>query len=214
MKLIKEKKITLIITSIAILLPIVIGLILWNRLPDTIATHFGADNEPNGWSSKAFTVFGLPAIMLLMHWLCVFASAADPKSENISGRMWGIVLWIMPIVSVVTCSMCYAYALGVGVNVGFVCCLLIGFLFVILGNYLPKSRHNYSVGVRTRWTLNDPDNWNYTHRIAGWIYVIGGFIIMLTSFLTSFLIVFGVAIVIALVPAWCSYRYYVKKNRE
>ena len=56
----RENKRTLMIASIVTLLPIVIGVIFWNRLPDVMATHFGTDNEANGFSSKAFTVFGIP----------------------------------------------------------------------------------------------------------------------------------------------------------
>ena len=47
---------TMIITTVITLLPLVIGVILWNRLPDEMATHFGFDNQANGFSSKPFTV--------------------------------------------------------------------------------------------------------------------------------------------------------------
>ena len=62
--MLKANKRTLIVTSIVTILPVLIGLILWKRLPDTMATHFGADNAPNGFSSKAFAVFGLPCFLL------------------------------------------------------------------------------------------------------------------------------------------------------
>ena len=58
----KSYKKTIIITTLITLLPILFGLALWNKLPDTIATHWGADGQANGWSSKAFAVFGLPCI--------------------------------------------------------------------------------------------------------------------------------------------------------
>lgn len=62
----------LIITSIITLLPMLVGLILWNKLPDTIATHWGADNQANGWSSKEMVVFGMPALLtffILLLWV-------------------------------------------------------------------------------------------------------------------------------------------------
>lgn len=52
--MIKKYMKTLIATSLLCLTPIIAGVILWDRLPDTLATHFGADNTPNGWSSKRF----------------------------------------------------------------------------------------------------------------------------------------------------------------
>ena len=82
----KKYKKTLIITSVLIVLPIFVGLLLWSQLPDTIATHFGADNEPNGWSSKPFVVFAMPLIMLVLHWGCIAAILNDPKKKNIAGN--------------------------------------------------------------------------------------------------------------------------------
>ena len=56
----KKYKTTLILTTLISLFPTVIGLLLWNRMPDTIATHFGTNNVPNGWSSKTMAVIGIP----------------------------------------------------------------------------------------------------------------------------------------------------------
>lgn len=80
--MIKKNLKVLIITSIVILLPILAGLILWNQLPEQIPSHWNASGEIDGWSSKAFSVFGIPLILLAAQWLCVLGSAADPKKEN------------------------------------------------------------------------------------------------------------------------------------
>ena len=58
----KKYKTTLILTTLISLFPMVIGLLLWNRMPDTIATHFGTNNVPNGWSSKTMAVIGIPSV--------------------------------------------------------------------------------------------------------------------------------------------------------
>ena len=64
--MLKANKKTLIIASIITVLPILIGIMLWNRLPDPMATHFGMDNEADGFSSKAFAVFGIPLCLLAL----------------------------------------------------------------------------------------------------------------------------------------------------
>ena len=84
--MIKKNLKTMIITSIIILAPIIVGLMLWDQLPAEMATHFGEDGQPNGWSSKSFTVFGLPLILLAVHWFCVAFTDADPKNKNISNK--------------------------------------------------------------------------------------------------------------------------------
>ena len=67
----KKYKTTLILTTLISLFPTVIGLLLWNRMPDTIATHFGTNNVPNGWSSKTMAVIGIPLFLAVPVFLTV-----------------------------------------------------------------------------------------------------------------------------------------------
>ena len=74
--MLKKNKWTLLITSLVILLPTVAGLILWNRLPQEVAIHWGVSGEPDGWANKAVAVFALPAFLLALQWLCLFIALA------------------------------------------------------------------------------------------------------------------------------------------
>ena len=47
----KKHRKTIIITSIVTLMPIIAGLLLWDRMPDRIVTHWGSDNVPDGAAS-------------------------------------------------------------------------------------------------------------------------------------------------------------------
>ena len=80
--MIKKNLKTLILTSIVTLIPVVIGLLLWNRLPEQIPSHWDINGNIDAWSSKGFAVFAIPALLLVLHWVCVIASAADPKHKN------------------------------------------------------------------------------------------------------------------------------------
>ena len=93
----------IIITTLVTLLPILLGIILWEKLPDSIATHWGADGQANGWSNKAFAVFGLPCILAVTHLFSVCITLNDPKRKNIHKKPLTLIFWIMPIVSLVTC---------------------------------------------------------------------------------------------------------------
>ena len=84
--MIKKNLNILIITSIVILLPVLTGVVLWDTLPEQIPTHWNAAGEIDGWSSKPFAIFGLPLLMLAIHWLCVLGTAADPKKANHSNK--------------------------------------------------------------------------------------------------------------------------------
>jgi len=179
--MIKQNKKMIILTSIVTLLPIVIGLLLWNQLPQLMATHFNFNGQPNGYSSKTFTVFVLPLILLVIHLFCVIGTSIDPKSKNINKKIFSIVLWISPLISLLVCSCIYGYALGYITNISFLTELMIGVLFIVLGNYIPTVKPNYTVGIRTSWALDDPDNWYHTHRFGGKCMVIGGILLIVLS---------------------------------
>ena len=164
--MIKQHKKMLILTSVITLLPIFIGLLLWRQLPASVATHFGVDNQPDGYCSKAFAVFGVPVMMLFFHLICIVATNIDPKRKNISKKVFHVVMWICPVISLVNCNILYVYNLGYKLNIGFVCGLLVGILYLILGNFIPKVKPNYSIGFRIPWALNDSDNWYHTHRFC------------------------------------------------
>ncbi|MGX7058847.1 SdpI family protein [Vagococcus humatus] len=203
-----QYKKSIAITSLVILFPILVGLFLWKRLPETIPTHFNQYNEVDGVSSKMFAVFGMPVILLGFHLFSVFMTLKDPKKSQISPKMFRVVLWIIPVISVMMTSISYGMALGYPINVGFIVKLFLGILFVIIGNYLPKVKQNYTVGIRLPWTLNSSDNWQKTHRFAGKVWVITGLCMILSSFffvIWSFLILTGVAIIL---PTLYSYLLY------
>ena len=196
------------------MLPIIVGLVFWGKLPDEVATHWGADNVANGWSSKPFAVFGLPGILLAVHLLCAFTTAVDPKRQSISNKIWKMVLLICPVVSVIVAVSIYGTALSIKINVGMICEVFMGVLFIVIGNYLPKCRQNYTVGIKLPWTLADPENWNKTHRVAGVVWMIGGVAALILAFvkpeLSNGLLVVIFAMV--LIPVVFSLGYYISKQ--
>ena len=208
--MIKKNWKTLLVTSLIILLPILAGVILWDHLPEQIPSHWNAAGEVDGWSSKPFAVFGMPAILLAVQWLCVFATGSDPKKAAHSDKMIHLVLWLVPVLNTVLSLITYATALGQVVLVDVVMPAFVGLLFVIIGNYLPKCKQNYTIGIKIPWTLNSEENWNRTHRFAGWLWVACGLGIMATSFLGGFEFFFGIALIMVLAPVIYSYILHRK----
>lgn len=212
--MIKRNKGTLALTTFVLLIPVLVGLLLWNQLPDQIPSHWNIDGEVDGWSSKAFVVFALPAFLLALHWTCVFASSADPKSKDYHPKMLLLVLWICPVIGLLMESLVYATALGYDLSVEIIMPLLVGLMFLIVGNLLPKCRQSYTMGIKLPWTLNDEENWNKTHRFGGKVWVIGGAVTMATAFLGSFWVLLGVLAVMAIAPTVYSYLHYRKHKKE
>ena len=208
--MIKKHLKTLIITSLVILLPIAAGLILWDQLPARMPTHWNTAGEVDGWSSKAFAVFGLPSILLAAQWLCLLGTAADPKKSSHPEKILHLVLWIIPVLSILLFTITYAVALGKQVPIQVILPVFIGLVLTVAGNYMPKCKQNYTIGIKLPWTLESEENWNKTHRLAGWIWTLGGILVMLTGFFGGFWILIGVAAVMVFVPTIYSYLLHRK----
>lgn len=208
--MIKKNLKTMIITSIFILAPIVAGILLWDKLPAEIATHFDGNGKPDGWSSKEFAVFGLPLFLLAVHWFCAAFTGVDPKKENISNKMMTLILWICPVVAIVGDGSMYLYALNNSINTTIIGVILLGCLLLVLGNYMPKMKQSYTLGIKLPWTLNSEENWNRTHHLAGWLTMLAGVIVLIGGFTEQFWTVFVAIALIAVVPAIYSYVLYKK----
>ena len=212
--MLKANRKTLIIASIVTLLPVLIGIICWNRLPDVMATHFGMNNEANGFSSKAFAVFGIPVILLAVLWFGAIVTSRDPKRQNISPKMFSLTVWIAPITSLVVAAILYPVNLGYELDITFFSELLFGVMFIIIGTYLPKARQNYTIGIRVPWTLANEENWNRTHRLAGKLWIICGILMIIICLTRSASVqwLVGILLITVLVPCIYSYWLHAKKG--
>lgn len=208
--MIKKNWSILLITSIVILLPILAGLFLWNQLPEQLPMHWDANGQVDGWGSKTFVVVGMPLIMLAFQWVCVLATMADPKQKDHSEKVLQLVFWIIPLLTLVLFAITFAVGLGKQVPVEVILTLFLGFLFTVIGNYMPKCKQNYTIGIKIPWTLNSEQNWNKTHRFAGVTWTIGGIIIMLSGFVGGIWLLMAITLLMAIVPVVYSFILYRK----
>ena len=142
-----------VISVIATLLPIIIGLALWNKLPDELPVHWGIKGNVDRLATKAEGIFIMPC-------LCAIIQI-------------GVLIYII--------------ALGGKVSMTMAVFFIIGVMFIGLGNYMPKLKQNYTIGIKVPWTLNSEENWNMTHRMAGKLYVVAGVISIIIALLNNVL---------------------------
>ena len=214
--MLKKYKKTLIVTSLLLLLPMFAGLLLWNRLPEQVPMHWNISGEVDGWGSRAMLVFFLPLFMLAMQWICTLAMFADPKFRNQSEKPVFLVLWIVPLIELVAMGTSFMAAFGIPMQIHYVMIPVMGILFLAIGNYLPKCRRNYTIGIKIPWTLHDDENWTKTHRLAGILWTVGGVLILPTVFLPtkySFVVFMAIVLTMTLIPMVYSYLLY-RKNGE
>ena len=209
---IKINKKLLLFTSILILLPTLVGCVFWSQLPENMPTHFNLLGQADGYDHKMFAVFGLPVFMLLMHWLVLFLMIKDPKSSNISSKIQGLIYWINPFVSCISMISIYGESLGYSMMTGLLGQIFMGVVMIVIGNYLPKTRRNYTIGIRIPWTLENDENWRKTHRLAGKIWVLGGLLLFLNAFFQLYVywVFFLILLLVIMIP--CVYSYQLSKS--
>ncbi len=215
--MIKKNKFKIIISAIIVLLPMLFGIIMWNALPSIMTTHFGADTNADGFSAKAFAVFGLPLILLALHLVCLIVTLLDRKQKEQNAKALGMVFWIMPMISLAVNGIMYSTALDMKLDLPLIIGVIFGIMFIFMGNYLPKTKQNRRLGVKISWALNNEENWNKTHRFTGKLWVVCGFVILVAAFLpfSACVIVFGSSLAAAIIaPFVYSYLVYRRHKKQ
>ena len=174
MKYIKWK--TLLITSIVCLLPIILGVALWDKLPETMAIHFDINNNPDNFASKGFVVYGLPVMMFLLQCFCCFINDIFAKKHGDRKKFEMATKWIIPIMSVILQTVTLGYGLGWNLDIRRVAMLIVSIVFLVTGNYLPKFDYikDYDLDTEKARKIN---------RFIGFMAVIMGILGLITILL-------------------------------
>ncbi len=213
----KIDKFTLI-TTVLCLLPMAMGLAMYNQLPETMAVQWGVGNQVSNTAPKWVAVMGIPVLMAAITLLCNIGTASDPKKQNINGKLFVFVR----LIPVILCFILYPISIimnmrnpAVQFNIGMVALVTMGIIFVVIGNYLPKSKQSYTVGLKIPWTLDNEDNWNKTHRLSGYLWILCGLFMIVNGFAwQNPMIMLLVAVPCVAIPVVYSYVLYRRKEKE
>ena len=205
----KQSKSSILLTVVSLLL----SLTVFSSLPEQIPAHWNVHGTVDRFAPK-LTVFIFPGIIFLITILFQFMRRTDPNSDNYDKfqREYHRYTFVIGLVFFAVQIMTIAAAFRMDFNVNLIFCLGIGSLFIFIGNLLPKTKHNYFIGIRTPWTLADEQNWFRTHRLAGKIWVLGGLIVALTALAPEsvqvpvFLTILAVMVVTPFVYSYTEFR--------
>ena len=125
-----------------------------------------------------------------------------------------IFLFHLSIGGLILCCMVYPQAMGYSVPIEVIMPVVMGLLFIVVGNWLPKCEQTYTMGIKLPWTLASEANWNATHRFGGKVWVAGGILTTLTAFLGSFWLMMVILLAIVVLPTVYSYLYYRNHEKE
>jgi uncharacterized membrane protein len=164
------------IGPVVIALMVAFALAVYGRLPEQIPTHFDLSGEPDDWTDRFPGAFVMPAMAVGVYLLLFALRRIDPRRahyDRFEGTYW-VILNVIAITMAAFQILTLGLALGWPIDMGRAITVTVGLLFVGLGNYLPRIRSNWWIGIRTPWTLENETVWRETHRVAGWTFVAAG----------------------------------------
>jgi len=171
-------RIPLIVTVILAGAMLGLSLWAWPLLPahTPIVTHWDFNGRPNGYMGKTMALLFGPVGAILLSSLFALFPRIEPRKINLaSSAKFYRAVWIGSLcVLMVAHGVIVATALHHALNVGGVLMSTVAGLFIVLGNYLGKTRSNFFAGVRTPWTLSSEYSWEHTHRLAGRLFMATG----------------------------------------
>ena len=207
------------------------GIVLYasNLLPDSdqIPLHFGPDGMPDRFGSKSEAIMMLwllPAITAGVSAILTVAPFLDPRKQNLAvGRKAYLVTWIAvtTLMTLLTAGIAFGMVKGAGQpfdTSGMVRWIIAGtaVLFIVMGNYLPKTRSSFIFGIRTPWTLSSDIAWEKTHRLAGPLFMIAGVLGLIGAFVFNglFLALQLSALMLSVVLILVVYSFFAWRKAE
>ena len=188
---------------------------VWPMAPESFPVHWNIRGEVDRYGGKFEGLLLLPLIASGIYLLMRVLPLLDPGKANYPSfqsaylLIRGSILLLMAVIY--SCTVLVAF--GYKIDIGTVIPVLVGLLFVVLGNVMGKIRPNWFVGVRTPWTLSSRHSWNKTHRLAGWLFVVMGLVVGACGFVHSVWMVSIAGFVVLTSVVWMVlYSYLVWRD--
>lgn len=202
----------------AILTSLIVSVVLYPNLPEPMPIHWGAGWQPDNFGSRLTGAFMAPLLSAGVYLLMLVLPRIDPRQNNI--RRFGDTYRLIRTGFVIFLVFVHFLTLNAVMRAGMtlnttLMIAAVGLFLAVIGNYLPRTRSNWFLGVRTPWTLSSERVWKKTHRLAGRLFVVGGILLAAVGFLLPGSLVWvllGVVVIMALVPVVYSYFIFREEN--
>lgn len=176
-------------------IPFIYLAIIWNQIPETVATHFDISGKADGFSDKSALIYLTLLMTIPTYFILLLIPKIDPKKriQAMGATYDKITFVIMLMLSAIALFIIHSGVSGNESDPRIIYAIICLFLMAI-GNYFPTIKPNYFMGIRTPWTLENETVWRKTHRMAGRVYMIGGLIVAFLCLLLSKQFAFSVFI--------------------
>ena len=212
-------KTTTILVLIMIAVAVIAGLLVWDQLPEQMASHWNSNDQVDGYMPKFWGVFLMPLIILGMLALFIVVPGIDPLKANIAQFRGAFNLFIV----LISAFMLYMHGLTLAWSLGYqdfnmsaAMLPFLGVVFIFIGYMLRQAKRNFFIGIRTPWTLSSDTVWDKTHQLGSILFMASGVLAIIGSFfggMTAFWLFFVplmTSTVVLMVYSYILYRAETK----
>lgn len=201
-----------------VLLPFIYLGYVWNELPSKVPMHWNIKGEIDRYGDKSELIIIPFLLPLLVYLIFLVVPKIDPKNKlnQMGGKLQAIKFLLTTLMSILALFIIYTAKNQSFTNPNYIV-IIIGVLFIVIGNYFKTIKPNYFIGIRTPWTLENETVWKKTHKLGGKMWFIGGILIVILSIIlnkslsfTIFMIITGVITIIPIAYSYLIYRNEVQ----
>ena len=196
-----------------------VALSVWAHfhLPDApLPTHYGISGEADAFMSRDRALAVLPGIALVLLLVMWALPAIMPKKVTPArfSEVYGLIIVAVAMLMAGIHLVMILHAMGFPVDPSRGMMFALGGFFLVIGNFMPKIRRNYLMGIRTPWTIADERVWEKTHRFAGPWFMLAGLVVIGAGFIPERSAGIGVMIAALVIPslACVVYSYLVSRR--
>ena len=212
-------KATTILVLVMIVIAVLAGWLLWNQLPEQMASHCNSNDQVDGYMTKFWGVFMMPLVILGMLALFIVVPGIDPLKANIAQFRGAFNLFIV----LISAFMLYVHGLTLAWSLGYqefkmsaAMLPFLGVVFIFIGYMLRQAKRNFFIGIRTPWTLSSDMVWDKTHQLGSILFMASGALAIIGSFfggMTAFWLFFVPLMASTVVLVVYSYILYRSETK-
>lgn len=194
-----------VLSWLVIAIAIIAGIVAYPGLPEQMAIHWDMNNAVDEFAHKAFALFLLPGLMVILMVIL-------PRKQNYQKHKSSIqiVQNVVLLSLLILHGAIIAYGYGLEIKMANIALPMVGIIFAATGNYMPRFQPNSYIGIKTIHTLTNETVWRKTHQAAAKFFVIGGLLMVGTAFIPAplqMIIFFSLVVIVILASVYLSFHY-------
>ncbi|MHB0863279.1 SdpI family protein [Paenibacillus sp. SEL3] len=206
-----------VLTTLIALSPAIGAILLYDRLPNVLVSHINFNNTADGYTSKSGSIIML-VLLGLVPLVIRLARHMDPNRANYEkfSKAYEVTRVGTSLILAIAGWGMLLYNLNIRLQMNAIILGLIGLMLMVMGNYMTQVQPNYTFGIRTPWTLSNPEVWRKTHRFGGPMMMLGGASALVAAWIGGMagVVIFLTVLIISVIsPVLYSYLLYRKLSK-